>query len=99
MIIRYAKKLQLDVVYCRTVNEFVDALTSATFDAAIIDYHLENYVGTEIAFSMRGIPIILTSHKSQWSKEETTLPDNIIRFVHKKYGAEAILEAAAGIAQ
>lgn len=97
VIQRYTKGKNVEVDVCQTASEFADRVANESYHVTILDYYLEHYRGTHIANALRDLPVVLISRKSQWLSDEPIMPRTVQTFVHKKYGANAILEAALKI--
>jgi len=95
---RYARQLGVNVTTTATVTALAEALTNQDYDAIVIDYYLDNDTGNDVADSLFGVPIVLTSRKSDWTKGQPELSPRISAFVHKKYGAKIVLQKAVDLA-
>src|SRR5262249_42866916 len=65
LVTRRAAQRNIQVTACQTLKEVSPMLAPRLFDAAIVDYFLNdlkrNLRGTDVAFALEGTPIVLTS--------------------------------------
>jgi len=95
---RYARQVGIVVETFANVPALAEAISSRPYDVAIVDYYLDNDIGSDVAESMPDLPVLLVSRKSDWVRNNPTLPSWIKGFVHKKYGAKAVLQEALALA-
>lgn len=96
---RYTKYKNIELTCCQNVSEFADHLSENSYDIAIVDYFLDSCTGSDVADCVKETPILLVSRKSNWIQATPDLPESIVDFVHKKYGADVILNLAAKLAK
>ncbi|MDD9951113.1 MAG: response regulator [Zetaproteobacteria bacterium] len=89
------KNIHLDT--CQNVSDFAEQVSASRYDLAIIDYYLQDCTGAEVADALGNIPILLISRETQWQKSTLYLSTSVMEFVHKKFGADVILNSAVRI--
>ena len=104
-MVRSAKQKNLSLSTCASVQELNSLLASQTFDAAILDHFLDDNVdyfldelkthdkGTEVISLLDGTPTIIVSSTEQVLVSKTS-PASVRKFMHKKAGVDALLDAA-----
>lgn len=83
-----------DVTVCSSLTDLGTDPRHSQFDVAIIDYYIEEMTGTDIACLVQQRPVILVSRSEDWMDSDRVWPDCIQKFVSKKDGVIAILDAA-----
>ncbi|MFK7872522.1 MAG: response regulator [Oligoflexales bacterium] len=94
---RHTRKRGIWLDVCLNVEEFAEKISSDDYDLAILDYDLENYNGLQIANALGQLRSMIISRKSQWQKNDYEWSASIQTFVHKKYGADYILDVAINL--
>ena len=92
----FAKTMGLDLDCFSSLEDLGSVGKLADYDGAIIDYHLENFTGVEIAkyfesFFDNSKPVLLISGKGTF-KKKPKWPNVIMAFLHKDSGPCAILD-------
>ena len=89
---------KLPVTVCSSMREMQVMADSSGFDVAIVDYYLDDlktYLrGTDIASLLESTPVILISNSDHGIENSTPFPKSVRRFVNKRVGINAILDAA-----
>lgn len=100
-----AKKENVELTYCKSVDELVH-LRGEEIDAAVVDWDLGFALpcsGVEVAEYLesfwKGLPVILTSGKDDQQIAQIKLPKVIDKFVPKRMGPSAVLNAAKELAR
>ena len=91
---RVARKMGISVTSTSSIDGFKQMLKAGTHECVLIDYYLDDAVGTEILELVQKTPVIVISAKSDWIRELHRREEEPPTFVHKKFGAKRILEAA-----
>jgi hypothetical protein len=98
MFVRIPHILIVDDDPIRTFKELCALSAPSLFDAAIVDYYLDdlmdNLKGPLVADAMGDTPIILVSRRENCVDENLPWPSSIQKFMSKNAGSHAILEAA-----
>jgi CheY-like chemotaxis protein len=94
-MVRHARRYAIHLTTCQRASDLYKTLRAWNYDAIICDYHLDDDVnGAELVPLFEETPIVLVSRTRWWSNDAGALPASVNCFVHKKYGANAILEEA-----
>jgi len=97
-----AKKRGLPVTVCGSLREMQVMAEATEFDVAIVDYYLDDlktYLrGTDIASILESTPVMLISNTDHGIEDNDPFPPSVRKFVNKKIGIGAILDAALNIA-
>lgn len=98
---RQGQKRGLPLTVCGSLKEVEVLSTSTPFDSAIVDYYLDDlrsYLrGTDIAALLESTPVVLISNSDHPVENATTFPESVRRFVNKRIGVNAILDAAVNV--
>jgi DNA-binding response OmpR family regulator len=88
-----AHAMGIELTACAGLEEMLEKCHSRKFDAVVMDYHLGDKLGTEIAERLgRNTPVVLVSYTGAWLRDANEWPANITKFVHKNKGGVVILE-------
>ncbi len=98
ILARAASQAGIDLVYCRSLEEF-GKLKDFDFDVALIDYDLGAVTGCELTvylehYTKSEVPVVLISQSEL--KRDRQWPSSIQEFILKDRGPHAALEAACG---
>jgi len=93
---KYAKKRDLRVLACSSIDDVKRFLRVFQPDAAILDFQISptHTIMDEVEL-FDEIPVLLTSRRTNWIP--TRLPDNFAGFIPKRFGAEQIVREAIKI--
>ena len=84
------RKRGLRITNLQRVEELI-GVNLARFDAVILDYFIDaETTGTDLVPLFRSKPIVMVSRSGKIFNNNN-LPQEVCSFVHKKYGAEEIL--------
>ena len=74
------------------------AKEAANYDVVIIDWDLAADVGGVEVAGWVSLPVILCSRRGRAEAPDSPWPESVKRFLHKKFGAEALLDEALAVA-
>jgi CheY-like chemotaxis protein len=96
--LQIAKQKNIDVTVCGSLQELSMMVERDHFDVVVMDYYLDNLrnflSGAEVASVFGATPVLLISNTSQCMESGPEWPTAIRKFMHKREGAQQILEAA-----
>jgi len=91
---KVAKRNGIPLAICSRLADFGRDRSHRDFDVAVIDYYLEDLKGPQIVWLLDDRPVVMVSRNEDCVAEDKEWPESIKKFVPKKQGPEAILEAA-----
>jgi len=92
---KVAKKNGIPITICSRLEEFGSEDGHREYDVAVIDYYLEDMKGPQIVQLLDEHPVVMVSRNEDCVDEERgEWPEAIKKFVPKRQGPQAILEAA-----
>lgn len=95
---KVGKRKGMKITEYLSVDDLVGVDVSQ-FDAVILDYFIDAQTrGTDLLPLFKQKPIVMVSRTSRALAAEP-LPKDVLSFVHKKYGAEEILNKVASLIQ
>ena len=98
MVEKRAAQRGIHVTGCRSLKELKPMIVQRLFDAAIVDYFLddlsERLKGTDVAQALEGTPIILTSATNAVVDFNDPWAASVRKFVGKKDGIDRLLDEA-----
>ena len=101
VIYRMARRKNIPITICGSIRELAGLAVPQLFDAAIVDYFLDdlkqNLVGTDVAAILESTPVLLVSSTDQAVDLGGEWPSSVRKFLNKKVGVEAILDGALEI--
>ena len=96
LITHAGKSRNIEVTACSNLNEVKPMAVPKLFDAAIVDYYLEDFKshlkGTHVACALEGTPILLVSQSNDCVEANEFWPSSIRKFVTKQIGVDRILD-------
>ena len=81
VIQRQASSMNIKAVICTTLDDFCVKALEGQYDIALIDYHLEDYMGDDVARVVENRPVILMSMDPYVSRVDYRASNGIVAFV------------------
>jgi CheY-like chemotaxis protein len=85
------------ITVCESVADFVEAMNKGVYDVVLLDYYLDDFEGPEVADTLGAVPVVMMSNKIDPIEDNYPWPAPVRRFVNKKLGPVAVLEAAMDV--
>jgi len=99
---KLAQRFSVALTTCRSLAD-LGPLRGWTFDAALVDYHLESASGItairELERHFQDLPVILISQTYKAEEDESSWPGSIKDFCRKSGGLDSLLIAAVAVAR
>lgn len=96
---KVARRNGIPLAVCSRLADFGRDRSHREFDVAVIDYYLEDLTGPQLVWLLDQRPVVMVSRNEDCLEEKKEWPDSIKKFVAKKAGPEAILEAAVTLSR
>jgi CheY-like chemotaxis protein len=94
---RSARGLGVPLAVCSRLAELGEQESHHDFDAAVVDYYLEDMTGPQIVALLHERPFLLVSQDDNCLGGNAALPEGIHTFLPKRAGPRAILKAAVAL--
>jgi DNA-binding response OmpR family regulator len=99
IIQRQASSMNVKAEICTTLDDFCVKALEGQYDVALIDFHLDDYKGDDVARVVENRPVILMSMDIKASRVDYGTSNGIVAFVSKQKSArEVICEALKFVA-
>lgn len=93
VMVRYAAKLGVVLKTCHDFPSLVSTLETFTPEVLMIDLHLDDVSGLDVASCLIEFPIVLVSSNLA-VMSQCPVPASVAAAVHKKFGSATILNTA-----
>ena len=94
LIKKVAQRNGIPLAICSRLADFGREPEHRDFDVAVIDYYLEDLKGPQIVWLLDERPVVMVSRNENCVNEKKEWPESIKKFVAKRRGPQAILDAA-----
>lgn len=94
VIQRQASAMNVKAVICSTLDDFCVKALEGQYDVALIDFHLDDYKGDDVARVIENRPVILMSMDPYASRVDYRMSNGIVAFVSKQRSAREVIAEA-----